>query len=151
MAVRRSRPLAVNWISDHTLLITSAIELVTPPLNGMILAGVTRDSILDLARGHVTGEMEVKGLPSGEHLKVSEREINMGEILEASKEGRLMEIFGAGTAAIVSPVDRLGFKGQGIDVPVGPDGLGPIAKAMLNTIMGIQYGKIPHPWSVLVN
>lgn len=126
------------------------MELVTPPLNGMILEGVTRDSIIELARSHIKGELNVEGLPAPKDLKVSEREINMAEILEASAHGRLVEIFGAGTAAIVSPVNRLGYEGKDINVPVGEDGLGAVAKAMLNTILGIQYGKIPHPWSVVV-
>ncbi len=124
-------------------------ELVTPPLNGMILPGVTRDSVLGLARDHISGKFPINGLPSD--LVVSEREINMAEVQEASKDGRLLEMFGSGTAAVVSPVNKIGFKGQDIPIPVGESGIGPIAKIMLDTVTGIQLGKIEHPWSVLVD
>jgi branched-chain amino acid aminotransferase len=125
------------------------VELVTPPLNGMILPGVTRDSILGLARDHVSGKMPIAGLPAD--LQVTEREINMGEFEQASKDGRLLEVFGAGTAAVVSPVDRVGYMGRDIHIPAGKDGAGDIAKAMLKTMTDIQLGKVEHPWSVLVD
>ena len=115
----------------------------------MILPGVTRASILDLARDHLSGKFPIEGLPSD--LVVSEREINMAEIQEAEKEGRLLEMFGSGTAAVVSPVDRLGYMGRDIHIPVGKDGGGAIAKIMLDTITGIQLGTIEHPWSVIVD
>ncbi|KDN45101.1 branched-chain amino acid aminotransferase II [Tilletiaria anomala UBC 951] len=126
-----------------------ATELITPPLNGMILPGVTRASILELARDHLAGKFPIDGLPSD--LIVSEREINMAEVVEAEKSGCLLEMFGAGTAAIVSPVERLGYMGRDIRIPTSEEGVGPIAKVMLNTITGIQLGKIEHPWSVVVD
>ncbi|PWN52947.1 branched-chain amino acid aminotransferase II [Violaceomyces palustris] len=125
-----------------------SIELVTPPLNGMILPGVTRDSILGIARDHVSGESRLDDLPA--NLVVSEREISMGEVIKASEEGRLVEMFGAGTAAVVSPVDRVGYQGSDIHIPVGSDGAGEIAKAMLKRISDIQLGRVEHPWSVVV-
>ena len=128
-----------------------ATELVTPPLNGMILPGVTRDSILALARDHVSGKMNIDGLPSSNEFIVSEREISMNEIIEAEEAGQLLEIFGSGTAAVVSPVNKIGFKGKDIHIPVLEEGVGPIAKAMLDTITGIQLGRIEHEWSVVVD
>ncbi|KAL9939326.1 hypothetical protein V8E36_002139 [Tilletia maclaganii] len=129
------------------------MELVTPPLNGIILPGVTRDSILSLARDHAAGTsaFPLEGLPEPDKFVVSEREINMREIIEARNEGRLLEMFGAGTAAVVSPVCRLGYQGDEIEVPVGEDGVGPVAKAMLSAITKIQLGQVDHPWSVLVD
>lgn len=115
----------------------------------MILPGVTRDSILGLARDHASGKMAISGLPKD--LIVSEREINMEEIERAAKENRLLEMFGAGTAAVVSPVDRVGFQGRDIHIPCGEDGAGAIAKTMLKTITDIQLGKVEHPWSVLID
>ncbi|EPQ27248.1 uncharacterized protein PFL1_05171 [Pseudozyma flocculosa PF-1] len=123
------------------------IELITPPLNGMILPGVTRDSILHIARDHVSGKHKLDSLPS--KLTVSEREITMKEVVDASADGSLLEIFGAGTAAIVSPVDRIGYKGSDIHVPVTEGGSGPIAKAMLDRITDIQLGRVEHEWSVV--
>ncbi|KAN0062868.1 branched-chain-amino-acid transaminase bat2 [Thecaphora frezii] len=125
------------------------VELITPPLNGMILPGVTRDSILAIARDHVSGKHKLDTLPS--NLVVSEREISMKEVIAASEDGTLLEIFGAGTAAIVSPVDRIGYKGRDIHVPVTEGGSGPIAKAMLERMSDIQLGRVEHEWSVLVD
>ena len=71
-----------------------SFELVTPPLDGMILPGVTRDSVLSLARSHAAGTLRIPMLPS--NLSVSEREVNMKEICEAEQSGRLVEMFGTG-------------------------------------------------------
>ncbi|KAJ8508078.1 hypothetical protein ONZ45_g9612 [Pleurotus djamor] len=120
------------------------IEVVTPPLDGMILPGVTRDSVLQLMRDHVAGIREVEGLP--DKLIISERSITMKEVKEAAQSNRLVELFGAGTAAIISPVLKIGYLGEDIEVPTGADGMGPIARAIRKTLAGIQWGKIPHPW-----
>ncbi|CAI2166698.1 17441_t:CDS:2 [Funneliformis geosporum] len=116
-------------------------ELVTPPLDGTILAGVTRDSILSLAR-------------SWNEFKVSERKITMLEVIKAQEEGRLLEMFGAGTACIVSPIKGIHYRGRDLNVPLDPNDLsraaGPITKRFADILMGIQYGEIPHEWSVVV-
>lgn len=113
------------------------VELCTAPLSkGDILPGVTRRSILELARG--MGDVEV-----------SEREVSMSELLAARDEGRLREAFGAGTAAVISPVKSILYKGEDIDFPTGED-IGPLAKRMWDQLLGIQYGRIEHDWSVLV-
>lgn len=78
-------------------------ELITAPLDGTILEGITRDSILTLARERLAPEGWV----------VSERKYTMTEIDEAAREGRLIEAFGAGTAAIVSPVRTIYWRGKG--------------------------------------
>lgn len=70
------------------------MELVSPPLDGMILPGVTRDSVLSLARAHSAGTHRLENLP--EKLTVSERPVTMGEVKDASTSGRLVELFGAG-------------------------------------------------------
>ena len=127
----------------------AGVELVTPPLNGMILPGVTRDSILALARAHADGSARLDALPHS--LRVSEREMPIAELVAAEKDGRLLEMFGAGTAAVVSPVDRVGYRGTDIHIPTGEQGAGPIAKAMLDRITDIQLGRVEHEWSVLVD
>ncbi|BGP42173.1 branched-chain-amino-acid transaminase bat2 [Rhodotorula kratochvilovae] len=121
------------------------VELVTPPLEDMILPGVTRDSILTLVRDHASGKRKLEGLP--DKLTVSERNLTMPEIVEASKNGSLKEIFGSGTAAIVSCVDGIGYEGDLVKVPCGEDGLGDIARVMLREIVGRQTGDIPSDWS----
>mmetsp|Transcript_14511 Transcript_14511/g.28985 ORF Transcript_14511/g.28985 Transcript_14511/m.28985 type:complete len:401 (+) Transcript_14511:58-1260(+) len=113
-------------------------ELVTAPLtDGTILPGVTRRSILDLARG--------KG-----DLVVSERKLYMSEVVEAGREGRLVEAFGAGTAAVIAPVKAIAYKGKDIDFPTGEE-IGPVAKSMWDQLTDIQYGRVDHPWSVLID
>lgn len=116
----------------------------------MILPGVTRDSILALARGHSQGGNKIAGLP--QQLRVVEREISMRELIDISDKGALLEMFGAGTAAVVSPVERVGYQGRDITIPTGQGGAGDVAKAMLKEIDAIQKGeRANHPWSVLVN
>lgn len=114
-------------------------ELITPPLDGTILPGITRDSILQLCKKW--GEFEV-----------SERKFTIHELMEASKEGRLLESFGAGTAAIVSPIESITYKGTEIKVPIVQElGAGKLAKRILDTILAVQYGEQPSPWSVVVD
>ncbi|KAJ3883107.1 branched-chain amino acid aminotransferase II [Lentinula edodes] len=124
-----------------------AIELVTPPLDGMILPGVTRDSVLSLARNHVSGNYKLPNLPN---LVVSERPITMKEIQEAEASGNLVELFGSGTAAIITPVNRIGYLGKDIHIPTGEDGMGPVSRPIWTELVGRQMGSIPSEWSVPV-
>jgi len=123
-------------------------ELATPPLDGMILPGVTRDSVLALAREHSSRSNRLTGLP--EDLTVSERSVTMHEVKEASESGKLVELFGAGTAAVISPVDRIGYLGQDIHIPTGEGGMGPISKPIWTELVGRQTGAIPSDWSVTI-
>ena len=117
---------------------TGKKELVTAPLDGTILEGVTRDSILGLARERL--------IPEG--WTVSERKFTMGEMAEAADEGRLLEVFGAGTAAVVSPVRSIGWKGRLVDCGLkeGQE-VGELTARMKSWIEGIQYGDGEHKWS----
>jgi branched-chain amino acid aminotransferase len=142
------------------------MELITPPLDGMILPGVTRDSVLTLAREHVSGKKKLPGLPDG--LVVSERPITMSEVAEASKSGDLVELFGAGslrllrpaqmsvsafvtgTACVICPVDRVGYLGEDVHIPTGPDGMGPVSKPIWQELTGRQMGNIQSDWSMVV-
>lgn len=125
------------------------MELVTPPLDGMILPGVTRDSVLALARSHASKSANIPNLPA--NLTISERPVTMAEVKSAAIEGRLIELFGAGTAAVISPVDRIGFMGEDILIPTGPDGMGPVSKPIWEELVGRQTGKIASDWSVVVS
>jgi len=117
-------------------------ELITCPLDGTILPGVTRDSVLQLARQW--GEF-----------KVSERPYTIHEVLEANAEGRLLEAFGVGTAAVVSPVRVINFRGKEHTLPLDPADstaqAGPLARRVWDTILGIQYGEVKHEWSVFAD
>ncbi|KAI0271504.1 branched-chain amino acid aminotransferase II [Gloeopeniophorella convolvens] len=125
-----------------------ALELVTPPLDGMILPGVTRDSVLSLARSHTAGTLRVPGL--GAKLEVNERAVTMPEVREAVQAGRLVEMFGTGTAAIISPIDRIGYEGQNVDIPVEADGMGPVSRALWTELVARQTGEIESEWSTVI-
>ena len=120
---------------------TGKPELWTAPLDGMILSGVTRMTVLDLARERL--------VPQG--WTVREEGYTMSQLAEASDEGRLLEAFGAGTAAVVSPVRRIGWKGRTIDCGLkeGTEA-GEVATRMKDWIEGIQYGDEEHEWSYKV-
>jgi branched-chain amino acid aminotransferase len=117
------------------------LELITPPLDGMILPGVTRDCVLSLARERL--------LPVG--WRVTERQISMSEVAEAADAGRLVEVFGTGTAAVVSPIREIGWQGR--LVPCGLSryqDAGTVTAMMKQWIEARQYGLEEHPWSVPV-
>jgi len=103
-------------------------EVITPPLNGAILAGITRDSVLTLLRDW--------------GLRVSERPISIQEVTDAAKAGRL-EMWGTGTAAVISPVGELGYKGERFVINGGKTGA--LTQKLYDTIVGIQYGTAPDP------
>jgi len=109
-------------------------ELITAPLDSTILPGVTRDSILSLAR-------------DWNEFKVSERKFTIDEFVKASEEGRIIEAFGAGTACVVCPVETIHFNGKDHQIPLKLGESGELAKRFLEEIQGIQYGKKDHPWA----
>lgn len=100
-------------------------EIVTPPLSGTILPGITRASVIELLRRR------------GEN--VVERQLSLEEIQEAHSKGRLLEAFGTGTAAVVSPIAALGFEGK--DLTIGDGGVGPVAQSLFSEIQSIQRGE----------
>ena len=103
--------------------------VITPMLNGSILPGVTRDSVIQLCKDW--------GVP------VEERRISIDEIFEAHKNGTLEEVFGTGTAAVISPVGQLRWEDHIMKVQDG--GIGPYSQKFYDTITGIQLGRIPDP------
>merc|ERR1719376_1014338 len=111
------------------------LELVTPPLtNGCILPGVTRQSILEMTR-------------EWNEFKVTERTITMGEVLKANQEGRIVEIFGCGTAVIVCPVGNIKYKSDMVPIPVDTTE-NSVSMRITKQLNDIYYGKINHPWAV---
>ncbi|ODV59987.1 branched-chain amino acid aminotransferase [Ascoidea rubescens DSM 1968] len=116
-------------------------ELVTAPLDGTILEGVTRDSILKLARERLNPD----------EWEVNERYYSINEVAEKAEKGQLVEAFGSGTAAVVSPIKKIGWKGSDIDVPLLEDKeYGQLTKTVQQWIMDIQYGIDEHPWSHVI-
>lgn len=106
-------------------------ELVTAPLDGTILEGVTRDSILELARTKLDDKEWI----------VSERQFTIHEVKEKADKGKLIEAFGSGTAAVVSPIDNIEFRGENIKIPVVGGECGDFTKSVLKWIDDIQFGR----------
>jgi branched-chain amino acid aminotransferase len=109
-------------------------EIITPALNGSILPGVTRKTVIELAR-HWND-------------KVSERKISIDELMRAHSAGKLQEVFGAGTAAVISPVGMIKYNDQVITI--NDNQTGPVAKRYYEAITDIQYGKADDPMGWIV-
>jgi branched-chain amino acid aminotransferase len=104
-------------------------ELITPMLSGSILPGITRDSVLALGKSW--------------GMKVSERKISIDAVMAAHAAGHLKEIFGSGTAAVISPVGELKYEEKVITI--GDGRVGPLAHKFFQAIQDIQYGTIEGP------
>lgn len=105
-------------------------ELVTPALSGSILPGITRESVLQMTKDW--------------GFNVRERRITIDEVIEGIKTGRLKECFGTGTAAVISPVGWLAYKGEEYEINQGKTG--PLAQKLFEELTGIQYGDRPDPY-----
>ncbi|KAF9741062.1 hypothetical protein PMIN06_008117 [Paraphaeosphaeria minitans] len=127
------------------------VQLVTACLTErIVLDGVTRRSVLEMARGRLASEYQ--GL---EAVEVVERKFSMAEVVEAVEEGRLIEAFAAGTAWFVAPVGHIHFRGKDFKVPMGETGQsGPytaVVKAWLRGIMWGTDGQESHEWGYVVD
>lgn len=105
-------------------------KIVTPMLNGSILPGITRDSVLKLA--HQMG------------YEAEEKRLAIEDIMQDARDGKVTEAFGTGTAAVVSPVNRIAYRDE--EVTVGDGNIGKITQKLYDTLTGIQYGKLPDPF-----
>lgn len=128
-----------RWIDEvgtMNIMMLIGDEVVTPPLAGTILDGVTRNSILTLLRDW--------------GMRVSERRISIEEVMQAGRDGTLREMWGTGTAAVVSPVGELGYKGEKISIGNGQTGA--LTQKLYDAIVAIQYGRAPdkHGWTSVV-
>lgn len=102
-------------------------EIITPSLNGSVLPGVTRKSCIELLKSW--------------GYKVNERLISVDELIEAAKAGKLEEVFGTGTAAVISPVGLLAFNGESIEIGNGK--IGEVTQRLYDELTGIQWGSKP--------
>lgn len=105
-------------------------RIVTPPLDGSILPGVTRKSVIELGR-HLGYE-------------VAEERIDVYEMLEDVKRGRVTEVFGCGTAAVIAPIGKFGFHDE--EILINNNQPGPVARCLYQTLTDIQYGRQPDPF-----
>lgn len=104
-------------------------RVVTPPLSGSILPGITRDSVLRLLADW--------------GLTVEERPITIDEVLAASRNGELREVFGTGTAAVISPVGSLHYRGQ--DCLINQGRTGELSQKLFDQLTAIQHGRAADP------
>ena len=105
-------------------------EILTAPLTGSILPGITRDSVIHIVKDW--------------GMRVSERSLAIDEVISAAKDGRLKEAFGTGTAAVISPVGQITFKGE--DHIVAGGKMGELSLRLYNEIIDIQYAKKSDPY-----
>lgn len=124
----------IEEVGTMNILFVINGQLVTPPLGGSILPGITRDSVLALARHW--------------NIPVNERPISIQEVMAAHKDGSLEEIFGSGTAAVISPVSHLAWKDEVITI--GDGSVGPMAHKFYKAITDIQYGQTEDPFGWVV-
>ncbi len=103
--------------------------LLTSPVSDRILDGITRKSILQLAEA--------------EGIKTDVRKVKVSELVEASRNGSLKEMFGAGTAAVISPISGFGFRGEDFDIPELEN---TFASQLKNRIINIQTNKTEDPF-----
>jgi branched-chain amino acid aminotransferase len=126
----------LDEVGTMNIMVRIGDEVITPPLQGTILPGVTRDSVLALMRKW--------------GLRVSERQLSIDDVIHADKRGSLKEVWGTGTAAVISPVGELSYKGQRMVINDGK--IGSLTQRLYDAIVGIQYGQAPDPdgWTVEV-
>ncbi|KAK4251720.1 aminotransferase [Corynascus novoguineensis] len=118
-----------------------ALQLVTAPLDDkLILDGVTRRSVVELARDRLKDELEVV-----------ERKYTIDEVLEAHREGRLIEAFAAGTAFFICPVSQIRHRDHDIHIPMVKGESGQYTAKLKGWMSDIMYGNEQHPWGVVVD
>lgn len=100
-------------------------EVITAPLSGSILPGITRDSVIKLLQSW--------------GMKVCERKLSISEVFEAHEAGRLEEVFATGTAAVISPVGELCWQNKEIIINNGE--IGSISQRLYDELTAIQYGR----------
>jgi len=117
----------IEEVGSMNMFFVYGDTIVTAPLEGSILHGVTRDSVLTLARSL--------------DLTIEERRIDVHDLMDDLRSGKITEAFGSGTAAVVTPVGEMSFEGESVVVNGG--GVGKHTQTLYDTLTGIQTGKIP--------
>jgi branched-chain amino acid aminotransferase len=121
----------LDEVGTMNIMVKIGDEIVTPPLgSNTILPGVTRDSVLTLLRDW--------------GMRASERQVSIDEVAEAHRSGALAEVWGTGTAAVISPVGELAYKGEKMVINGGR--IGPLTQRLYDAIVRIQYGQGPDPY-----
>jgi branched-chain amino acid aminotransferase len=120
----------VEEVGTMNMFFVIGNEVITAPLTGSILPGITRDSVIQIVKKW--------------GMRISERSLSIDEVVEAAKNGTLQEAFGTGTAAVISPVGQITYKGA--DYIVAGGKMGDLSMKLYNEIMAIQYGEKDDPF-----
>jgi len=123
----------VYWINKE-----GEKEIVTCPLDGTILPGVVRDSVIQLSKIW--------------NIKITEKHFTIHDMIEAIQEKRLLEAFGTGTAAIICPIREISYKGVNYNLIKDPtQNIGELGKKIYDYLLDIQTGVIEHPWAKTID
>jgi len=117
----------LKWLEEvgtMNIMVKIGDEVITPPLNGSILPGITRDSTIKILRNW--------------NIPLMEKQISIDEVMQAGSDGTLEEMFGTGTAAIISPVGSIHYKGSSVIINSG--NVGELSQKLFDEITAIQYG-----------
>jgi branched-chain amino acid aminotransferase len=120
----------IEEVGSMNIFFVLGDELITPELSGSILPGITRESVLQLA-----------GMWG---LKATERKISIEEVVDAGDSGKLQEVFGSGTAAVISPVGKIKWADK--EITIGDGQVGPLTHRLFKKITDIQYGQAEDPY-----
>lgn len=119
--------LELKWLEEvgtMNIMVKVGDEVITPPLNGSILPGITRDSTIKILQSW--------------NIPVVEKQISIDEVMQAGSDGNLKEMFGTGTAAVISPVGSIHYKEN--DVIINNGDVGELSQNLFDEITAIQYG-----------
>ncbi|XP_006781175.1 branched-chain-amino-acid aminotransferase, cytosolic [Neolamprologus brichardi] len=122
----------LHWINQD-----GEEELATPPLDGIILPGITRRSILELTRKW--GEF-----------KVTERYLTMSQLCSALKQQRVKEMFGSGTACMICPIGHIVYLGENLHIPCRDKHSVKLTSRLTKELTDVQYGRTPSDWTFMV-
>jgi branched-chain amino acid aminotransferase len=146
-------PFGARTLLIHPPAAFAELEVVTPPLDGTILPGVTRASVLALL-SHRPHTAALPRLPLNVRVRTAERELTLSELFAASAAGTLREVFCVGTAAVVIPAARIGWRrprpgasadteAEVVDFALPPaGGPGSLAQALWERLVDIQEGRV---------
>ncbi len=119
--------LELKWLEEvgtMNIMVKIDGEVITPPLNGSILPGMTRDSTIKILKDW--------------NIPIVEKQISIDEVMQAGNNGRLQEMFGTGTAAVISPVGSIHYQDK--DSIINNGKVGELSQKLFDEITGIQYG-----------
>jgi len=119
--------LELKWLEEvgtMNIMVKIDGEVITPPLNGSILPGMTRDSTIKILKDW--------------NIPIVEKQISIDEVMQAGNDGRLQEMFGTGTAAVISPVGSIHYQDK--DSIINNGKVGELSQKLFDEITGIQYG-----------